>query len=84
MKDSNQQSRPGLYGKYYGLRRTRDDSEVDGWYFVLREDDRHSDAALAAYADSCEDEFPELAADLRKVVRDRQTMDALYESQWER
>lgn len=74
----------GLHRKYYGLRRTRDDSEVEGWYFVLREDDRHSDAALAAYADSCADEFPELAADLRKIVWERQFMDALYESQWER
>ena len=74
----------GLYGKYYGLRRTRDGSEVEGWYFVLHEDDRHSDAALAAYADSCADEFPELAADLRRVVRERQIINGLYEIQWER
>lgn len=79
-----QQQAARLHRKYYDLRRTGDDSLVEGWYFVPREDDRHSDAALAAYADSCEDEFPELASDLREVVRDKWLMDALYESQWER
>ena len=58
----------GLYGKYYGLRRLRDDSEVEGWYFVIRERDRAGWVALLAYADACGD--PELAADLRQHVLD--------------
>lgn len=75
----------GLYGKYYGLRRTRnarqvitDDGQfwleggslVEGWYFVIREGDEAGWAALEAYADTCESYAPELAADLRAHVRD--------------
>jgi hypothetical protein len=78
------EERDGLHGKYYGLRRTVDDSVVEGWYFVIREADPHAHAALLAYAESCESENPELAADLRQHVRDERLMDALYESQWER
>lgn len=76
----------GLYGKYYGLRRTSDaefrqsrDAEpvevkpgslVEGWYFVIREGDPAGQKALLAYADACEDYAPELAHDLRTHVRD--------------
>jgi hypothetical protein len=74
----------GLYGKYYGLRRTRDGSEVEGWYFVLREDDPHGQKALLAYAESVEAENPALAADLRRTVRDEQILQGLYDASWER
>jgi hypothetical protein len=74
----------GLHGKYHGLRRTRDNSEVDGWYFVIRENDPHGEAALLAYADSCEAGNPDLAADLRKHVRDERIVRGLYDSQWVR
>jgi hypothetical protein len=74
----------GLHGKYHGLRRTRDGSEVEGWYFVICEDDPHGEVALLAYADSCEAGNPELAADLRQHVRDERIVRGLYDSQWER
>jgi hypothetical protein len=41
----------GPYGKYYGLRRSKDGLEVDSWYFVLTEDDPHAKVALLAYAE---------------------------------
>lgn len=74
----------GLYGKYYGLRRIRDESEVDGWYFVIREFDKAGWAALTAYADACESYEPELAADLRQHVRDEQLTQGMYDAGWER
>jgi len=74
----------GLYGKYYGLRRISDGSEVEGWYFVIREGDPDGWAALEAYADACESHSPDLAADLRQHVKDEMRMVALYDSQWER
>lgn len=77
-------SSAGLHGKYHGLRRTSDDSEVEGWYFVIREGDEAGKAALLAYADACEGYAPELAADLRQRVRDERLMDSLYEAGWER
>lgn len=52
----------GLYGKY---RVERVDGKDKGPYFVLGyRTDRHSRAGLAAYAASCRQEFPALAADL--------------------
>ena len=72
----------GLYGKYHGLRRTSDDSEVDGWYFVIREGDPAGWPALEAYADACGD--PELAADLRQHVKDERLAEGLWQATWER
>jgi hypothetical protein len=74
----------GLHGKYHGLRRTSDNSEVEGWYFVIREGDEAGKVALLAYADACEDYAPELAADLRRHVYEERLMDGLYEAGWER
>lgn len=56
----------GLYGKYHV---ERADGKQKGPYFVLAyASDPHARVALAAYADSCEAEFPLLAADLRAVL----------------
>jgi len=74
----------GLHGKYHGLRRTRDDSEVEGWYFVIREGDEAGWAALEAYAAACEGYAPELAADLRAHVRDERLVQGMYDAGWER
>lgn len=73
-----------LHAKYHSLRRTRDDSLVDGWYFVIREGDEAGWAALDAFADACESYAPELAADLRRRVRDERLVAGLYEAGWER
>ncbi|HUU23765.1 MAG TPA: hypothetical protein VM389_14620 [Phycisphaerae bacterium] len=63
----------GLYGKY-GIER-RDGSSGPGGkhegcrYFVLDLDhDAHAVAALAAYATSCEADYPLLADDLRALL----------------
>lgn len=75
-------SEAGLYGKYevHKLRKTTREYEggsrvthierVDpGPVFVLAyTKDPHARVALAAYADSCEAEYPELAADLREQL----------------
>lgn len=74
----------GLHGKYFGLRRTSDGSEVEGWYFVIREDDPAGQVALLAYADACESYAPELAADLREHVRGERLVNGLYDAMWER
>lgn len=59
----------GLYGKY---RVERLDGRDKGPYFVLAYlTDPHAAAALAAYAASCEDEYPLLAADLRRELERR-------------
>jgi hypothetical protein len=64
----------GLYKKYK-VERT-DGSSCPGKkhfgcpYFVLDlEHDRHAKAALQAYAESCQKEYPELAEDLRELMR---------------
>ena len=84
----------GLRRKYHGLRRTRDDSEVEGWYFVLRpynpesgEYDLAAIAALEAYADACQSHAPELATDLRKQARgfrEERGWQRHYLENWER
>lgn len=56
---------PGLQNRYYGLRRTRDGSAVDGPYFVVRYSDPFAPIALRAYANACAAKYPELARDLR-------------------
>ena len=83
-----------LRAKYEGLRRTRDGSEVEGWYFVLRpyspEKGTYDQAALAAieaYADSCEAYAPELADDLRRRAqgfRTERDWQEKYLREWER
>lgn len=59
----------GLYGKFHVHR--RDGTSAAGGkhygcdYFVLdMTHDKHAKAALRAYAESCQDEYPLLAADL--------------------
>lgn len=57
----------GLYAKYHV---TRTDGKEKGPYFVLAyTSDPHAAVALAAYAKSCEQDFPKLAADLRETLR---------------
>lgn len=43
--------------------------EVEGFYFVLRpESDEHARVALAAYAQSCQKDYPRLSEDLYDVL----------------
>ncbi len=64
----------GLYDKYKLIWRADGQSgpgqKHDGCrYFVLDlTHDDHAQAALAAYADSCEADYPNLAADLRSAL----------------
>jgi hypothetical protein len=60
----------GLYRKY-NVERLNDPAgkHADCTYYVLDLDhDKHSVAALLAYADSCEAEYPTLAFDLRHTA----------------
>lgn len=44
--------------------------EIDGLFFVLRpETDHHARVALAAYIQSCYEEFPKLSADLDGMLQ---------------
>lgn len=58
----------GLYRKYRVERINDAEGKHDDCeYFVLDlVHDKFAVAALAAYADACETEFPQLAADLRR------------------
>lgn len=73
MSDKNK----GIYKKYE-VRRTDGKSDPgekheNCEYFVLDlNHDSHSIPALKAYADSCEDDYPLLAEDIRSMVGDRQ------------
>lgn len=67
--------RRGLYEKFYVMR--NDGKSAVGkkhfkcQYFVLDlVHDPHAKAALAAYADSCESDYPVLARDLRRAAVD--------------
>ena len=66
----------GLYQKYK-IERSDGTSGPGGKheycpYFVLDlEHDKHAKAAIRAYAESCAKEFPELAKDLKKMLRPR-------------
>lgn len=72
---SNNDKNRGLYRKY-DLYRVREDGNggyttelVTDPFFVLRYiTDPHAAAAFRAYADSCESENPELAADIRRQL----------------
>ena len=68
--------RRGLYNKYEVRR--RDGSSRPGGkhercsYFVLDLDhDPNSMAALVAYTNKCEQNYPQLARDLRNILRER-------------
>jgi hypothetical protein len=68
----------GLYNKFI-VRRT-DGKDAPGqkhdgcYYFVLdTTHDPHAKAALRAYADSCESEYPLLAADVRKLAEEQES-----------
>lgn len=53
--------------KKYHVERT--DGRDMGPYFILEyASDRHARKALAAYADSCQEDKPELAADIRATI----------------
>lgn len=68
MNDPDKQR--GLYGKYLVFRAGGDMKPVTDPCFVLRyTTDPHAAVALAAYAKSCEADYPQLAADLREALR---------------
>jgi hypothetical protein len=64
MSDDNER---GMYRKFKVSRRNDPEGKHDDCrYFVLDIDhDKHARPALEAYAQSCEELFPALAADLR-------------------
>lgn len=74
MTDVLDDKKRGLYGKYE-VKRKDGSSDAFGKhanceYFVLDLDhDKHAKAAIRAYAASCKKEYPELAKDLRKMLR---------------
>jgi hypothetical protein len=77
----------GLYEKFSVTRndgRSAPGEKHDGCeYFVLDlSHDKHAMPALAAYAQSCADEFPELAADLRAKVRARSCLRPRCRAAW--
>lgn len=80
---SEMDAKRGLYSKY-SVRRVDGSSDPGGkhehcMYYVLDlEHDKHAKAALAAYAKSCEKEYPKLAADLRGMVRPRRRYSAYF------
>lgn len=62
----------GLYGKYLVFKAGGDMVPVTEPSFVLRYTiDPHAAVALAAYAKSCEADYPQLAADLREALREQ-------------
>lgn len=68
MKDRNPdvpKQEQGLFRKY---RVERVDGKPTGPCFVLEFKDKFAGAALMAYADACESEYPDLAKDLRDRV----------------
>lgn len=70
----------GLYGKYKVERLSDPDGKhEDCYYFILDTvHDKHSLAALEAYAGSCMNEYPLLAMDLMQLV------EAMKEKGWTR
>jgi hypothetical protein len=62
----------GYYDKFQVTRRETGE-EITGPKFTLLPDhDPHARVALRAYADSCEGENPDLAADLRELASEGQ------------
>ena len=62
----------GIYRKYQVDRLNDFEGKHDGCeYFVLDWDhDPYTIPAVLAYADACEDQYPQLAADLRKKAKE--------------
>jgi hypothetical protein len=63
----------GLYGKYRVERIGGTPGKHDGcWYYVLDwEHDKYARPALEAYARACQAEYPDLAADLWRIIEGR-------------
>ncbi len=58
-----------LFQKYIITKTSGDPLDPEARYFVLRYDkDPHAQAALLAYAESCQVDNPQLAADLCRVL----------------
>lgn len=55
----------GLYGKF---RVARVDGRPVEWAFVLENTDPFTPEALLAYARACENDYPALAYDLRRIA----------------
>jgi len=73
----------GLYGKFNVTRTDGKDapggSHEHDQYFVLNlTTDKHSTPALIAYIESCESEYPALAADLRALVANKVLTETVY------
>ncbi|MDO3096815.1 hypothetical protein [Mycobacteroides abscessus] len=58
----------GMYMKYRVER--MDGKDLGPWFILEYKKDRHARAALAAYADSCAEDNPELAQDLRWTLEE--------------
>ena len=72
MSDKNR----GIYGKYWINRSDRQDLEGRKHHgcrlFVLDlTHDKHAIPAILAYAESCREEYPLLAADLQAVLKEQ-------------
>jgi formylglycine-generating enzyme required for sulfatase activity len=77
------QSKMGLYGKFHVTRTDGKDAPGERHhgdeYFVLNlTTDTHAIPAIAAYADSCAEEYPILAADLRKIISEKVSASSEY------
>jgi hypothetical protein len=65
----------GLYSKYLVKRTDGQDTHYKDKHFACAyyvldiTHDKHALPALAAYANSCEKEYPKLAEDLRRILR---------------
>lgn len=65
----NNSEKKGLYGKYKIEKADGRPVDPGAIYFTLRLDtDRHARAAIRAYIESCKDDQPELAKDLKGVM----------------
>lgn len=65
----NPDTERGLYRKYLLFKAGGDMTPVLNPFFALRyTTDPHAAVALAAYAKSCEADYPQLAADLREAL----------------
>lgn len=64
-------STKGLYDKYRVIRKYENPKHKNCRYFVLDvTHDPYAIRAISAYADSCRDNFPELAKDLDVLVEE--------------
>lgn len=58
----------GYYDKFQVIRRETGEEVAGPTFTLLPDHDHHAKVAVRAYADSCESENPELAADLRLLA----------------